>query len=122
MKKRIIGLALVAGAIAAVAKLITAQKAEWQGLTETDARAKVEERLPSRVPEEKRAEVADKVVAKMRERGVLGEEPAETPAEVEVKAEDAPEDAAEPVEEAEVATEPEAEVEAEPVDEETEKE
>ena len=107
MKKRIIGLALVAGAIAAVAKLITTQKAEWQGLTETDARAKVEERLPSRVPEEKRAEVADKVVAKMRERGVLVEEPVEeAPAEVEPEAEAAAD----------------VEPEAEPVDEETEKE
>ena len=111
MKKRIIGLALIAGAVAAVAKFITAQKAEWQGLGEAEVREKVEQRLPSRVPEEKRAEVADKVVAKMRERGVLEEEPAE-----EVKAEAAAE--VEPEAEAAADVEPEAE----PVDEETEKE
>ncbi len=126
MKKRIIGLALVAGAIAAVAKLVTTQKAEWQGLNEAEARAKVEERLPSRVPDEKRAAVADKVVEKMRERGVLQDEPAETPSDVEVEA-DEPEAAVEEVEpeaaaEVEPEAEPEVEPEGEPVDEETEKE
>ena len=77
MKKRLIGLALIFGAVAAVAKLMATKKAEWQGLSESEARQKVEERLPSRVPEEKRAAVADKVVTRMRERGVLLEEPVE---------------------------------------------
>ncbi len=77
MKKKLIGLALIVGAVAAATKLTAAKKAEWQGLSESEARQKVEERLPSRVPDEKRAVVADKVVAKMRERGVLQEEAAE---------------------------------------------
>ena len=74
MKKRLIGLILAIGAGAAVAKLMTAKKAEWQGLSEDQVRAKVEQRMPTRVPEEKRAEVADKVVTKMRDRGMLAEE------------------------------------------------
>jgi hypothetical protein len=78
MKKKLIGFALIAGAVAAAAKLIATKKPEWQGLTESEARQKIEQRIPSRVPEEKRAEVADKVVTKMRERGVLREEDAET--------------------------------------------
>ncbi len=78
MKKKLIGLILAVGAAAAVAKLMAAKKAEWQGLSEDQVRAKVEQRMPSRVPEEKRAEVADKVVTKMRDRGMLAEEaPAE---------------------------------------------
>ena len=86
MKKRLIGLALIAGAVAAAAKLMATKKAEWQDLSESEARQKVEERLPSRVPEEKRAAVADKVVTKMRERGVLREEPAEPVSDVDSEA------------------------------------
>ena len=77
MKKRIIGLALIVGAVAAAAKLMATKKAEWQGLSEAEVRQRVEQRMPSRVPEEKRVEVADKVVAKMRERDMLGEEAGE---------------------------------------------
>ncbi|MEA2000685.1 MAG: hypothetical protein U9N84_02170 [Actinomycetota bacterium] len=56
-----------------MAKLVTARKAEWQGLTESQVRDKLDSRLPGRMPDEKRAAVADKVVSKMRGRGVLRE-------------------------------------------------
>ncbi len=58
----------------AVAKLVAAKKADWQGLTEAQVREKLDSRLPGRMPDEKRAGVADKVVSKMRERGVLREQ------------------------------------------------
>jgi hypothetical protein len=74
MKKKLIGLALFAGAVAVAAKVLAAKKSEWQGLSETEVRQKVETRIPSRVSDEKRVALADRVVAKMRERGVLGEE------------------------------------------------
>ena len=67
-------LALIVGGIAAVVKLVAAKKAEWQGLTESQVREKLDSRLPGRMPDEKRAAVADKVVSKMRERGVLREQ------------------------------------------------
>lgn len=57
-----------------VAKVITAKKTEWQDLTEAQVREKLDSQLPNRMPDEKRAVVADKVVSKMRERGVLGED------------------------------------------------
>jgi hypothetical protein len=60
--------------VTAVAKLVTAKKAEWQGLTESQVREKLDSRLPGRMPDEKRADVADKVVSKMRERGALREQ------------------------------------------------
>jgi len=74
MKKKLIGVALIVGAIATAAKLMASKKEEWQGLSEAEVRQRVEQRMPGRVPDEKRAAVADKVVSKMRERGVLAEE------------------------------------------------
>ncbi|MCH8900406.1 MAG: hypothetical protein IH942_07965 [Acidobacteria bacterium] len=72
--KKLVMLALIVGAIAVLAKLVAAEKARWQGLTESEVRDKLESRLPKRVPGEKRAEIADKVVSKMRERGALRDE------------------------------------------------
>jgi hypothetical protein len=72
--KKLLKLALVVGGIAAVAKVVTAKKAEWQGLPEASVRAKLDERLPGKMPADKRAEIADKVVEKMREKGVLAED------------------------------------------------
>jgi hypothetical protein len=74
--KKLLKLALIIGGIAAVAKLVGAKKAEWEGLTESEVRAKLDARLPDRMPPEKQAAVADKVVDTMRSRGVLREEAA----------------------------------------------
>ncbi len=71
--KKLLKLTLIVAGITAVAKLVTARKAEWQGLTESQVRDKLDSRLPGRMPDEKRAAVADKVVSKMRGRGVLRE-------------------------------------------------
>lgn len=72
--KKLIKLALLVGGVALAAKLLEAKKAEWEGLAESDVRAKLDARLPDKVPADKRAEIADKIVGKMREKGVLGEE------------------------------------------------
>lgn len=71
--KKLIKFAIIIGAIAAAARLVESKKAEWEGLTEAQVRGKLDERLPDRVPDDKRAMVADKVVAKMRSRGKLVE-------------------------------------------------
>ncbi len=98
MKKKLIGFALIVGAVAAAAKLMESKKAEWQGLTEPEVRRKVQDRMPSRVPEEKKAEVADRVVTKMRERGMLEEEPLEPVPDDESEADElaGPDEAGEP--------------------------
>ncbi len=75
--KKLLKLALLVGIIAAIAKLVGAKKAEWAGLTEAEVRAKLDARLPDKMPPEKQAMVADKVVAKMRDRGVLIEDTGE---------------------------------------------
>lgn len=70
--KRLIKLALVIGAVSAASRMIRAKRAEWDGLTESQVRDKIEDRMPQRVPADKRTAVADTVVAKMRSRGRLG--------------------------------------------------
>ena len=69
--KKLVKLALIIGAIAVLAKVVAAKMANWQGLTESEVRDKLESRLPKWVPGEKRADIADEVVAGMRERGAL---------------------------------------------------
>ena len=69
--KKLVKLALIIGAIAVLAKVVAAKMANWQGLTESEVRDKLESRLPKWVPGEKRAEIADEVVAGMRGRGAL---------------------------------------------------
>lgn len=74
--KKLLKLGLLVGGIAAVAKLVGAKKAQWEGLTEAEVRAKLDARLPHRMPPEKQAQVADRIVEKLRYRGVLREEAA----------------------------------------------
>ena len=69
--KKLVKLALIIGAIAVLAKVVAAKVANWQGLTESEVRDKLESRLPKWVPGEKRAEIADEVIAGMRGRGAL---------------------------------------------------
>lgn len=71
--KRLVKFALLVGAITAAARLIVAKKVEWEGLTEDQIRARISERVPDRVPAEKVQAMTDKVVAKMRARGMLAE-------------------------------------------------
>ena len=72
--KKLLKLVLIVGGIAAVAKMVGAKKAQWEGLTESEVRAKLDAKLPNRMPADKQAQVADKVVAKMRARGVIVED------------------------------------------------
>jgi hypothetical protein len=72
--KKLVMLGLIVGAIVVLAKIVAANKAKWEGLTESEIRDKLERRLPKRMPGEKRTAVADKVVSKMRETGALLEE------------------------------------------------
>ena len=50
------------------------QESEWQGLTEGEARSKLDAKLPGRIPDEKRSEISDKIVTKMRDHGVIRED------------------------------------------------
>ncbi len=66
--------AVIALAVACVKKTVSKRESEWHGLTEREARAKLDEKLPGKIPADKREQIADKVVSKMRDRGVLSED------------------------------------------------
>lgn len=68
--------ALIAMAAAAAKKAKGGGAAEWHGLTESEARTKLDAKLPSKIPADKRLAISDKVVAKMRDRGVISEDDA----------------------------------------------
>ena len=74
-KNRFVVVALLIVVIAACAKKAKSHRAsEWHGLTESEARSKLETKLPGKIPAEKRSAISDKVVAKMRDRGVISED------------------------------------------------
>jgi hypothetical protein len=76
-RKRLIVLTLLIVVIAACGKKAKSHReSEWHGLTESEARSKLDAKLPGKIPAEKRSAISDKVVAKMRDRGVISEDPA----------------------------------------------
>ena len=71
-KKTLILLLVLVVVIAAAAKKSRSpQRSEWHGLTESQARSKLDAKLPGKIPAEKRSAISDKVVGMMRERGVI---------------------------------------------------
>lgn len=74
MKKRLLLMIVLIGAIAAIVKAKAGHESGWHGLSESEARAKLDAKLPSKIPADKRAEISDKVVTKMRDRGVLADD------------------------------------------------
>ena len=72
--KKLFKLGLVVALIGGVVKLVSSQKAEWQGLSEPEVRDKLHSKLDAKIPPEKVDAIGDKVVDKMRQRGSLGED------------------------------------------------
>ncbi len=83
--KKLLKLAVIVGGVAFASKMASAKKAEWQGLTESQAREKLDARLPGEMPADKREMVIDKVVSGLLDRGMLSEDSTE-PTEPEVSA------------------------------------
>lgn len=73
--KKLFAVGLFAALIAGIVKVVSTQKAAWQGLTEPEIRTRLHTKLDSRIPAEKVDEMADKIVEGMRKRGTMGEEP-----------------------------------------------
>ncbi len=68
---------LFVGALAAITKVVASKKKEYYGLTESEARAKFESKLGPRIGEEKAAEVADQVIPRLKDTGVIKPDPVE---------------------------------------------
>ncbi len=62
---------VIAGIVAAVARVLASKRAEYAGLTEAEAKARFEERMGPWLGDEKAAEVADQVIPKLKESGIL---------------------------------------------------
>ncbi len=71
--KKLLRLALIGLAAVTVMKVMAEKKA-FEGLSEAEARERLAQKMPAKMPDDKRAEVTDKVIDKMRERGVLAGE------------------------------------------------
>ena len=69
--KRLLIIAALVGVVLALAKKRSVEQAAWQGLSETEARSRLDERLPSRIPDDTRAVISDRIVGRMREKGVI---------------------------------------------------
>lgn len=72
--KKLFAVGLFAALVSGIVRLISTQKAAWQGLSESEIRAKLHSKLDAKIPAEKVGEMADKIVEGMRKRGHLGEE------------------------------------------------
>ena len=73
--KKLFKIGLLAAAAGAVYKVISAKKEEWSDLSETEVRGKLNDKLASKVPEDKLEKIGDKVVSAMRVKGRLRDEP-----------------------------------------------
>lgn len=69
--KRLLVLLVVGGAVALVMTRRKEITAEWNGLTESEARARLEQRLPSAIRDEKRTAAIDAIVARLSQRGLI---------------------------------------------------
>ena len=75
-KKRLMLIAAVVLIVVADKKAAEMDRSGWKGLSEAEARSKLNTKLPARLPDEVRAQVTDKIVATMREKGEIREDDA----------------------------------------------
>ncbi len=73
MVKKLLLAAVMLGIIAMAMKKAKMDSEEWHGLSEREARDRLEERLPNQIPDDRREHIKDTIVTKMRDRGVLTE-------------------------------------------------
>lgn len=75
MKRLILLIVVVVLVGACLKKAKSDRESEWHGLTESEARDKLDAKLPGHIPADKRSAISDKVVGAMRDRGVIVENP-----------------------------------------------
>ncbi len=67
---------VLAGLIGFAVKTVSAKKKEFHGLNESQARKKFAEKLGPKIGEDRANEVADQVIPRLKERGLVVEDPA----------------------------------------------
>jgi hypothetical protein len=68
---------IFAGLLAAIARVLASKRAEFVGLSDSEAKAKFEEKLGPWIGDDKAAELADQVVPKMKDAGLFDADPTE---------------------------------------------
>lgn len=63
------------GILVAASKLLASKKDEYMGMTESEARSKFETKLGPRIGDDRAAEMADQVIPKLKEAGVIKPDP-----------------------------------------------
>ncbi|MCI0543821.1 MAG: hypothetical protein L0Z49_05150 [Actinobacteria bacterium] len=65
------------GILAAAVRFLVSKREEYAGLTEAEAREKMEAKLGPRIGEEKASEIADQVIPVLKDRGIIKASPVE---------------------------------------------
>lgn len=73
--RRIIGLAVFVGLLFVAARFLAQKRDEFAGLTESEARAKFVDKVGPKMGDDTANEIADQVIPKLRERGLLKADP-----------------------------------------------
>ncbi len=68
-------LALFLGVLTGITKLVASKKSEFYGITESEARAKFQSKLGPRIGDEKAANMAEQVIPKLKQKGVIKDDP-----------------------------------------------
>ena len=63
------------GILFAASKMLAKKKDEYYGMTESEARSKFETKLGPRIGEDKATEIADQVIPKLKDAGVIKDDP-----------------------------------------------
>jgi hypothetical protein len=72
-------LAVFAGILSAAGRFLVSKKEEYSGLTESEARERMQAKLTPRFGEEKAKEITDQVVPVLADRGILRSESSDQP-------------------------------------------
>lgn len=73
--------AILVGLLAVAAKFLNDKRTQYSGLTESEAKRKFVETVGPKVGDDTAEEIADQVIPKLKERGLLKSDPAEAAAE-----------------------------------------
>ena len=72
-----IKLAVFFGILYAAGRFVAEKKGEYAGLTETQARDKLMEKMSPKIGEDTAGDIADQVIPKLRDRGIIKADPTE---------------------------------------------
>jgi hypothetical protein len=75
--RSLLKLAFLAGVVLTVGRFVARKKEEYAGLTETQARDKLMEKIASKVGDDTARDIADQVIPKLKERGLIVADPIE---------------------------------------------